>query len=393
MKITGFTTYKLSIPTGQDVRDHATGAAQSSLKKSWLFLKLETDAGITGWGEGSGEWLVPAAEATLLDWKPLLLGRDPLPVAALTEDIVDRLPWRGGPVFGTALAAINMALYDLAGQAWGAPVHTLLGGKRRDRIRVYTGGAVFDSPAAAAAVAREVKARGFAGVKGNPLEGRTWPMDQSAIAHSVACVAAMREAAGPDFDLMLDAHGSPQPELSLELARQLAPHRPLFLEEPVKVGSVAALAEVSRRSPVPVATGEKLFSFDQFEPLIAERAAAFLQPDLAHCFGLDHYLEIAQAARRQQILMAPHMAGGPVHYAATLAVDAATSNFLIQETNYFWLYDQLAEHDWKIADGHIALGDRPGLGISVKESDFARFPYEPMLFRQYRHRDGSWKGW
>ena len=299
-RITGFTTFKLSVPTGQETRDPRTGELLCSTKKSWLFLKLETNSGLCGWGEGSAEWLVPAVEATLLDWKPLLIGRDPLPVSALTEDIVDRLPWRGGPVFGTALAAINMALYDIAGQAWQAPVHTLLGGKRRDKVQVYSGGADFDNPEQAAAVSRQVKEQGFAGIKGNPLEERTWPMDHRAVETSVACVAAMREAVGADFDILLDAHGSPLPELSLEFARQLAPHRPLFLEEPVKVGSLDALIEVSRCSPVPIATGEKLFSLDQFLPLIERRACSFLQPDIAHCFGLDHFLEIARAAERQQ---------------------------------------------------------------------------------------------
>jgi galactonate dehydratase len=287
-----------------------------------------------------------------------------------------------------------MALYDIAGKAWGVPVHMILGGKRRTKVRVYSGGAVFDSPDDATRVALQVKAKGFGGVKGNPLETRRWPMDSAAVDHSVACVRAMREAVGEEFEIMLDCHGSPQPELGIEFARAVAPYRPLFLEEPVKTGSADALLEVSRKSPVPVAAGEKLFSLDQFLPLVQKRACAFLQPDISHCFGITHFMDIAAAARQQQMLMAPHMAGGPVFYAATLAAVAAIPNFLIQETNYWDLFDSVVEHDWRLTDGHLNISDAPGLGVTVKEQDLLkRFPYEPMAFRQYRHADGSWKGW
>ena len=395
MKITTTKTYKFSVPTGQSLSDGHTGELISSTSKTWLFFKIETDAGICGWGEGSGEWLVPAVEATLKEWQVLLIGRDPLQYREITEDIENRLPWKGGPVFGTAIAAIDAALHDLAGKAWNVPVHALLGGKRRDKIRVYSNGGSFASPQEAAAGARHTKALGFAGVKGNPLESRSWPMDAEAIEHSVACVEAMRHEVGTDFDILLDAHGSPTPEMSIEFARRVANCRPLFLEEPVKTGSVEALLEVTHKSPVPIATGEKLFTLDQFQSLITARACAYLQPDLTHCFGLTGLLAIAQAAEAEQMLMAPHNAGGPLCTAATLQADALMNNFLIQETNHFWLsiYDSYVEHDWQVQDGYIALSDAPGLGVEVKEADISTLPYEPMAYRQYRHADGSWKGW
>ena len=142
MKITGIKTYKFSVPTGQNILDPHTGQLLSSTAKPWLFLKVETSEGITGWGEGSGEWLVPSVEATLHEWSSLLVDQNPLKVTALTEDITNRIPWKGGPVFGTAIAAINMALYDIAGKTWGVPVHTILGGQRRDQLRVYCGGTI-----------------------------------------------------------------------------------------------------------------------------------------------------------------------------------------------------------------------------------------------------------
>ncbi len=393
MKISRIKTYKFSVSTGQNIRDPHTGQLISSMSKPWLFLKIETDAGIVGWGEGSGEWLVPSVEATLHEWSVLLVDQDPLNVVALTEDITNRLPWKGGPVFGTAIAAINMALYDIVGKAWGVPVHTILGGQRRDRIRVYCGGTIFRSPQEAVSEARRAIDMGYAGIKGNPLEGRTWPMDVSAVEHCTRCVAAMREAVGSEFDILLDAHGSPTPELSIEFARQIAPYNPLFLEEPVKVGCVEALIEVFRKSPVPIATGEKLFTVSDFKPLIDRRACAFLQPDTAHCFGITTIIDIAKNAEQSQMLMAPHMAGGPILYAATLHADAVMSNFLIQETHGLERFHRCVEHDWLIKDGYVNIPQKPGLGIEIKEQDIATFPYEPLPYRQYRHADGSWKGW
>lgn len=391
MKITRVQTHKFNVPPSKPL----SGEHPSPTQKAWLFLKIETDAGITGWGEGSGEWLTPSVEATLQEWSSLLVGRDPLPVSALTQDITDRLPWKGGPVFGTAIAAINIALYDIAGKAWGVPVHTILGGKRRERVRVYSGGDLFSSPESAASSASELKSRGYSGIKGNPLESRTWPMDRAAIDHCVACVSSAREAVGSDFDLLLDTHGSPLPELSIEFARQVAPYAPLFLEEPVKVGSVEALLEVSMKSPIPVATGEKLFTVADFKPLIDKRACAFLQPDVTHCFGITTLVDIAKLADHSQMLMAPHNAGGPLCFAASIHADAVTPNFLIQESSAdrFDQFGDFVEHDWTIDGGYVNVSDAPGIGVEVKESDIADLPYKPYPYRQYRHEDGSWKGW
>ena len=393
MKITGIKTYKFTAAAPEALRDPQTGEfLRATGAKDWLFLKIETDTELVGWGEGSGEWLTAPVEALLHDWEPLLVGRDPLPVAAICEDITSRLPWKGGAIFGTAIAAIDIALHDLMGKAWGVPVHTLLGGARRQRVRVYRGGDL-SSPENAVAAAREVQAAGYAGMKGVPLEERTWPMDEQALAHSTAVVAAIREAVGDQFDIMLDAHGSPQPELSIEFARRLAPFRPLFLEEPCKVGSVEALLAVSRQSPVPIATGEKLFDLAGFEPLIQSRAVAFLQPDIGHSFGLGNYMKIAQRAEQQQILMAPHLGVGGLLYVASLHADAATSNFLIQESPQLHAFDKYMEHDLEVRDGHINTPASPGLGVEVKEADIAKMPHVPMEYRQYRHVDGSWKGW
>ena len=162
------------------------------------------------------------------------------------------------------------------------------------------------------------------------------------------------------------------------------------------MGSVETLRDISTKSPVPIATGEKLFSYRDFKEVIDARACAFLQPDLSHCFGINNFLHVARLAEEAQMLMAPHNAGGPVHFAALLNTDAVINNFLIQEVSGQWLarFDEFVEHDFQLDNGFINLVDRPGLGMDVKETDVAKLPYDRrMKYRQYRHADGSWKGW
>ncbi len=394
MKITGMKTYMFNVPTGSPPPKKGVRRSIASSFKTWLFLKIETDTEISGWGEASIEWLSPVVKTTLEGWQELLVGQDPLNVVALCDDISDRLPWKGGPVLGSALAAVNMALYDIAGKAWGVPVSQILGGRKRDRIRVYHGGISFESIQEAVTKARAAVASGVRGLKGNPLEMRTWPMDRGALEECVRIVAAVREEVGPEIDLMLDTHGSPNPALAIAFAEAVAPYKPLFLEEPCKVGSIAALKEISARSPVPIATGEKLFSYREFKEIIDARACAFLQPDLSHAFGITQFLAVSRLAEDAQILMAPHNASGPIHLAALFQADAVISNFLVQEAWGLERMDRYVEHDLSLVDGHVRLSDRPGLGIRVKEADVAKLPYDAeMSYRQYRHADGSWKGW
>ncbi|MBM4026898.1 MAG: mandelate racemase/muconate lactonizing enzyme family protein [Planctomycetes bacterium] len=398
MRITGIRTYMFNVATSQrPATDAASGQVLSSQFKTWLFLKIETDVGICGWGEGSGEWLSPMVRTTLHEWEPLLVGRDPTDIGVLWEDVQNRLPWKGGPVFGSAIAAIDMALHDITGKAWGVPVYKLLGGRRRDRVKVYDGALFFSGSAEdARQMARESVGQGFNGLKGNPLEGRTWPMERREVERCAEILYAVRQEVGPYVELMLDCHGNPSPELALAFARLIADAGPLFIEEPCKVGSVDALAQISERSVVPIAMGEKLFTFREFKEIIDRRACAYLQPDISHSFGLTNFVRVAHAAAEQQMLMAPHNAGGPIYFSALMHADAAIENLLIQEANRAWFrrFAEWADHDWVLKDGFIELNDRPGLGLEIREEAVAAERYDSaMAFRQYRYADGSWKGW
>jgi galactonate dehydratase len=398
MRITGIRTYMFNVETGQrQIGQKNAGEVIFSQFKTWLFLKIETNVGISGWGEGSGEWLSPMVQTTLHEWEALLVGKDPTDIRAIWEDIQNRLPWKGGAIFGSAIAAIDMALHDITGKAWGVPVYKLLGGRRRDRIKVYDGALFFGgSVDDALQMAHESVEQGFNGLKGNPLEGRSWPMDRREVHRCSEIVHAVRKEVGLSVELMLDCHGSPTPELAIDFAHMVADAAPLFIEEPCKFGSVEVLAQISQRSAVPIAMGEKLFTFQEFKEVIDRRACAFLQPDIAHSFGITNFIHIAHAAAQQQMLMAPHNAGGPIYFSALMHADAAIENLLIQEANCTWFnrFGEWAEHDWVLKDGFIELNDRPGLGLEIREEVVAAQKFDrSMDFRQYRHVDGSWKGW
>jgi galactonate dehydratase len=364
--------------------------------RNWLFVKVETDRGLHGWGEGSLEWWEDAVEAAVHVLERLLVGQDPLRVGALHVELVRRLGWRGGPIHGSAVAAIDQALWDIAGKARGVPVHELLGGALRDRVRAYaSGGYTFADAEQAVELARTWTGRGFDVSKANPAEARRTPIDDAAIDQTLAVMQAVRSALGPGVDLLLDCHGSPTPPMALRLAEAVAPFRPLFLEEPVQSGDLAALLEVSRKSPVPIATGEKLVSREEFRPIVDRRAASVVQPDLSHAYGITGVLRIAQLAEDRQVWVAPHNSCGPVGTAAALHLDAVIPNFLIQEIATYALpyMARIARQAFAVREGYLDLPTGPGLGVDLDEEAIAANPPRPMPLRDYRHADGSWSGW
>ena len=360
-----------------------------------LLLKIKTDAGIHGWGEGSMEWMEDVVAAAIHNYRELLIGRNPLDNLSLVDDLTRRFPWKGGPILGSALSAIDIALWDIVGKARGAPVYELLGGARRRKMRAYANYTFLDVDEAVRQ-ARHWTGQGLTAMKANPAEQRRWPWDLRAIDETVAVLAALREAVGPHVDFLLDAHGSPTPLLAVALAEAIAPYRPMFLEEPTQWGDVGALAEVAQKSPVPIATGEKLMALTEFRDLCDARAAAILQPDVCHAYGITGLRRIAELAELYQLWIAPHNANGPVGTAAALHVDAASHNFLIQEGggNYREFFSILQEpYPYEVVDGYFELSGRPGLGVEVDEAALAALPPQRMPIRQYRHEDGSWSGW
>ena len=342
----------------------------------WTMVEVRTDAGVVGLGEGTLESRPGTLAAALREAGRALIGQDPADVERLFRQLYHPPFWRGGPVLMSAIAALDQALWDLNGQALGAPVWRLLGGRTRERVRAYaTGvGTPARTPEELAERVRETISRGYTAFKIDPwvLAGNgpppAWP-DADLQRRAVALIEAAREAAGPDVDILVECHGWFAPAVAIAIARDLAPLRPLFLEEPVPPENLVELGRVAQASPIPIATGERAHTKFAARELLERGGAAVWQCDLSHAGGFTELRKIAALAETGYVQLAPHNPYGPVATVANAHLDTATPNFLIQETlgrDVPWR-DELVEPPLALTDGHLVAPDRPGLGIRLNE--------------------------
>ncbi|WBB68078.1 galactonate dehydratase [Micromonospora sp. WMMD812] len=367
----------------------------------WLFCRVETDTGLVGWGEPVVEGRAEVVRAAVEVLAEYLVGEDPLRVEQHWQVLTKGGFYRGGPVLSSAVAGLDQALWDIAGQAYGVPVHALLGGPVRDRVRIYSwiGG---DEPGEIADAAEAQVAAGLTGLKMNAC-GRLSPIPTPAeIDAVVGRVAAARAVLGDDRDIALDFHGRAGLAAVRRILPELAPLRPFFVEEPVLPDQAHHLRDVVAASPVPVATGERLYGRSEFlAPLQA--GVAVVQPDLSHAGGISEVRRIAALAETYGALLAPHCPLGPIALAASLQVAFATPNFLIQEQSIGIHYNEDSElldyvvdtEPFRFVDGHIVRFDGPGLGISVDEAAVRKAAKSPHAWRNpvWRHPDGSFAEW
>jgi galactonate dehydratase len=368
----------------------------------WLFVKVSTDDGPSGWGEATLEGRSSTVEAAVHELEDLLMGRDPLRIEDSWQVMSKSGFYRGGPVLSSAVAGLDQALWDIAGKAYGAPVHQLLGGPVRDRVRVYSwiGG---DEPAEIADHAAEQRAAGFTAVKMN-ASGRLSPLDTTAaIDRTLALAAAAREAMGPDGDFALDFHGRFTTPMSRRIVAELEPLRPMFIEEPVlPEHSVHRLRDVVSSTTIPVATGERLYGRADFLPVL-QTGIAVAQPDVSHAGGISECRRIAALAETFDVLLAPHCPLGPIALAACLQVDFATPNVLIQEQSLGIHYNTTSDLlDYLVDPSVFAFRDGwcdrptgPGLGVEVDEAAVRRAAETGHRWRGpvWRHPDGSFAEW
>lgn len=367
----------------------------------WLFCRVATDEGIVGWGEPVVEGRADTVRTAVHELADHLVGQDPLRIEDHWQVMTKSTFYRGGPVLSSAVAGLDQALWDIAGQVYGAPVHALLGGPVRDRVRMYTwvGG---DEPAEVAdAIAAKV-AEGFTAVKMNG-SAKLGPIGTAAETDDVLRrLAAAREALGPDRDVAVDFHGRVSPANARRLLPLMAPLHPLFVEEPVLPELGAQLASVVAASSVPIATGERLFGRSEFAgPLAA--GVAVVQPDISHAGGISEVRRIAAQAEVTGASLAPHCPLGPIALAASLQVAFATPNFLIQEQSLGIHYnvgndllDYLVDPAvFRFVDGYVERPLAPGLGIAIDEDAIRRADEVGHRWRGpvWRHRDGSFAEW
>lgn len=350
-------------------------------RTNFVFVKIYTDEGIDGVGEATLEWKTEAVVGALRDLERSVVGQDPFRTEFLVEMLHRDSYWRTGAVFRSALGAIEAALLDIKGKALGVPVYDLLGGRQRDRLKCYANHWFFGArtPDEYREKARAAVALGYRALKWDPFEATWLEMDRPQRRRTIEIVEAVRDAVGPDIDLMLDVHGRLNVPTAIAMTRELAPFDLAWIEEPTPPESIEALAEVRAKSPVPIAAGERLFEPERFLALIEQQAADILQPDVCHLGGLAETRKVAGVAHMRFLPVAPHNPTGPVMNAMTMHFAAAIPNFMIFETvsiDVPWR-KELVRENLVFDGGDLIVPTAPGLGVELIEEACARFPYVP----------------
>lgn len=353
---------------------------------NWVFCKVSTDQSITGLGEGS----VTSKELTLaqaiLEHERFLIGKDPADIELLWQTMFRMPRWRGGPILNSAISAVEIALWDILGQALGVPIYQLLGGKARDRVRMYK-----DVGATPEAFLK-AKEEGYTAAKSGFIEAEKNVIHPSkAIREGVAKLTAVRKAVGDDFDICLDPHGRLTTTMAVDFCTRIEELSPFFVEEPTQLEDFGELELLRQKTKVPLATGERHFTKYAFTEMCSRHLVNFVQPDVCHAGGILEMKKIGTIAEAYRIEMAPHNPQSMVSTLASLHVDATTPNSTIQEyapkTDLF--LDLFQGAGIEIKDGFASLPSRPGLGCGLDEAVAAKHPYQPANRPAYKFKDGS----
>lgn len=377
--------------------------------RNWIFVKVLTDQdGLFGWGEATLEWHTRSIVGAIDDLAELLIGQDPTRIEYLWQMMYRQHFWHGnGIVRSTAIAGIDIALWDILGKSLGVPCSKLWGSPVRDHIRTYChlgGGKMEDFYETAsedanrfADLALQAVEDGFTAFKSMavpptlPLEGR------KPIRTAEACVAAMREAVGDSIDIMVDCHARPSPAMGMQFAKALEPYGLYFLEEPCWPESVEGLAAINSSVSTPIATGERVTNLAAFRDLFAARACEICQLDITHCGGLSEARRIAALAEAYRISLAPHNPQGPVSTAASLEFGFSQPSYIICETVHNdvpWRQDVVEEGFITERKGRIVKPNtRPGLGIKINEGELKKHPFQQELPQRVFYTDGSVGDW
>lgn len=352
-----------------------TGMKIYKVPPRWLFLKLETDSGLIGWGEPVVEGRADTVAATATEMMERVIGKDPRHIEDIWQTLYRGGFYRGGPILTSALSGIDQALWDIKGKALGVPVHELLGGKVRDKMRVYCwiGG---DRPANVVEQARQKLDAGYTAIKMNGTGNMNWIGDYKNVEACVERVQSLRDAFGYKLDIGVDFHGRVHKGMAKLLMKELEPYKLMFIEEPILCENIEAFIELQRHTVTPIATGERNFTRWGFKEIIASGAVDIIQPDVSHAGGISEVRRIAAMAEAYDIALAPHCPLGPIALAACLQIDFCSINAFIQEQSLGIHYNQGSDLLDTLVDpsvfsysgGYIDLPKNPGLGIEINEA-------------------------
>jgi galactonate dehydratase len=379
-----------------------TGFETFLVPPRWLFLKIETDEGIVGWGEPVVEGKARTVQTAVEELMEYLIGKDPRQIEDHWQVMYRGGFYRGGPILMSAISGIDQALWDIKGKYHQVPIYDLMGGACRDKIRVYSwiGG---DRPSDIVAAAKNAMEKGFTVVKMNATEELQYIDSIKKVEKVVERLSALRDSFGYDLEFGLDFHGRVHKSMAKVVARELDPYKPLFYEEPVLPQNNEALREFALHTSTPIATGERMFSRWDFKHLLVQGYVDIIQPDLSHAGGITECKKIASMAEAFDVAFAPHCPLGPIALASCMQVDATSHNAFIQEQSLGIHYNQgndLLDYlkdpsVFKYEDGHVKLLTAPGLGIEINEEYVREKAKEGHNWRNpvWRHKDGSVAEW
>ncbi|WP_423731987.1 galactonate dehydratase [Hafnia paralvei] len=382
MKITKLTTYRLP--------------------PRWMFLKIETDEGIVGWGEPVIEGKAKSVEAAVHELGEYIIGQDPARINDIWQTLYRGSFYRGGPILMSAISGIDQALWDIKGKALGVPVYQLLGGLVRDKIKAYSwvGG---DRPADVIDGIKTLMAGGFDTFKLNGCEEMGIIDNARKVDAAVAVVAEIRAEFGNIIEFGLDFHGRVDAPMAKILIKELEPYRPLFIEEPVLAEQAEYYPRLAAQTHLPIAAGERMYSRFDFKRVLADGGLAIVQPDLSHAGGITECFKIAAMAEAYDVALAPHCPLGPIALASCLHLDFVARNAVLQEQSMGIHYNQGAElldyvvnkEDFDMVDGHFAPLMKPGLGVEINEERVIACSKNPPDWHNpvWRYSDGAVAEW
>lgn len=359
-------------------------------RTNWVFVKVITDSGLYGVGEATLEYREPTVVQAIKELERYLVGKDPHNIEAFWHDAYRDAYWRGGVVLMSALAGVEMALWDIKGKALGVPVYQLLGGKVRDSVKCYANAwfAGAKKPEEFAQKAKIAVKNGFSGLKWDPFGKEYLNIDPKHLNEALDCIAAVKDAVGDQVHLIIEGHGRFNVPTAVRIGNALEKFGILWFEEPIPPDDKKGIAWVRSKIATPVSGGERLYSRFEYADYLRMECADFWQPDVSHAGGIMEVRKIAAMAESHYIPVCPHNPSGPVANAATLQLAACIPNFYLLETmanDIPWRADVSTEKV-KFENSEMFIPDLPGLGIDINEEEIAKHPYE---YRNLRHYVGT----
>jgi galactonate dehydratase len=376
-----------------DLKTYIVSRSGEYNSNNYVFVRVFTNQGIVGTGEGSVTSKAKTMEAAIGEHKRYLVGRDPTDIEMHWQAMYRWPRWRDGPILNSAISAVEIALWDILGQALGQPIYLLLGGKARERVQMYVhaGGS---TPAEYARNWKATQEEGWTACKGGFLGVQGTTIDRvHAVREGIANLKAVREAVGDDFKICIDLHGKATPTMAIDFCRRAEQYAPYFVEEATQIEDLEELAHLRSKTTIPLATGERLFTKHGFSEICEKHLVDFVQPDVVHCGGIAELKKIGIIAEAHRIELAPHNPQSTVSTLASLHTDFATPSFAIQEISDrgrdpFWA--DLFEGGEPVYEKGFALPpNKPGLGVGFDGEVAAKRPYTPHTRLQLRFPDGG----